>query len=515
MPFHYENTSDLLWGQCDGRRPVCSRCRDYEHTCTWLDTKTDRSRLGDSVYEHQNTLSTTAALQLAPSSENYSIFCQAIQSYDNLFNSIQYSLSDTDRAVVESTLSSIRQRLPDDTGLSLPVRTSNTTILAAPIVPNSAGRRSGASQRYLGETSEVRFCHSVKRVLRDDQISEATQRNNVDGYDQEDNYMAGPRGGKIIANPPPRQLADTYLDIYFSTIHIAYPFVCKPVFMANYEKFWRGGIESGKDLSWVPLFCKFYSICADGANLFAELDTVFALGAYYTSFPRSKGEGLQDYTQYFEYAAALNAPVMTDCTLENIQILISQCLFLLATSQTDRCWTLLGLAIRIAQTIGLHVEDSHKRSLTNLSLLEEETMRRTWYTMYNLDRLLALQLGRPIAIHDDDYYVTLPSKAEDSYLSTDMEEHSPPLNGGPSSVDFFICVIRFSGVLGQVISDLYSPSQLKPDPDLMLANIATLDRSLLKWKNSLPRHLRFDLGHVFENSITFKRQVRVIVLPIM
>jgi Fungal specific transcription factor domain len=502
-------------GQCDGRRPVCSRCRDYEHTCTWLETKTDRSRLGGSVHEHPNPSSTTDPLQLAPSSENYSIFRQAIQSYGNLFNSIQYSLSETDRAVVESTLSSIRQRLSGDTGLILPARTSNTTILAEPITLISPGRRSTIRQRYLGEASELRFYHSVKQVLRDDQISEATQGSNLDGYDQEDNYMAGPNAGRIAANPPSRQLADTYIDIYFSTIHIAYPFVCKPVFIANYEKFWRGGIESGKDLSWVPLLCRFYFVCVDGANLFAELDTVFALGAYYTSFPRSKGEGLQDYSQYFEYASALAAPVMTECTLGNIQILISQCLFLLATSQTDRCWTLLGLAIRIAQTIGLHVEDSHKRSLTSLSLLEEETMRRTWYTMYNLDRLLALQLGRPIAIHDDDYYVTLPSKAEDSYFSTDMEKHSPPLNGGPSFVDFFICVIRFSGVLGQVISDLYRPSQLKPDPDLMLANIATLDRSLLKWKNSLPRHLRFDLGHVFENSITFKRQVRIIFLPVM
>jgi hypothetical protein len=243
------------------------------------------------------------------------------------------------------------------------------------------------------------------------------------------------------------------------------------------------------------------------------LDTIFALGAYYTSFPRSEVEGLQNYSLYFEYASSLATPTMTDCTIENIQILISQCLFLLATSQMDRCWALLGLAIRIAQTIGLHVEDSYKRSLTNPSLLEEETMRRTWYTMYNLDRLLALQLGRPIAIHDDDYYVTLPSKAEDSYVRTDMEEeHSPPLSGGPSTVDFFICVIRFSGVLGQVISDLYRPSQLKPDPDLVLANIATLDGSLLKWKQGLPRHLRFDLGHVFENSITFKRQVSIILV---
>lgn len=166
--------------------------------------------------------------------------------------------------------------------------------------------------------------------------------------------------------------------------------------------------------------------------------------------------------------------------------------------------------------MGLHVEDSYSRSSADLSLSEVETMRRTWYTMYNLDRLLALQLGRPVGVHEEDYFVLLPSRAEDSHLGINRKEHSyPPLsNDSPSAVDFFLCVIRFSGLLGKVISNLYIPSQLKPDPDTMLANITALDGSLLEWKQSLPRHLRFDLGHAFENSITFKRQVRIHSLPI-
>lgn len=249
---------------------MCSRCRDYEHTCTWSDSKRDSSRLRISIQEDQSASSKSDRLHLPPFSENYSLFRQAIQSYDALFDTIQYKLSDSDRAVVESTLSSIRQRLPDKTGSTLPARTPNTSIPPESITPISSGRRSAAIQRYLGEASELRFYHSVKRVLRDDQISEAAPGNNIDGYDQEDNYMAGPEGGKIAPNPPPRQLADTYIDIYFSTIHIAYPFVCRPVFMANYEKFWRGDIESGKDLSWIPLLCMFYLICAGGANLFTS-----------------------------------------------------------------------------------------------------------------------------------------------------------------------------------------------------------------------------------------------------
>jgi len=39
---------------------------------------------------------------------------------------------------------------------------------------------------------------------------------------------------------------------------------------------------------------------------------------------------------------------------------------------------------------------------------------RTWYPMYVLDRLLALQLGRPVVIHEADFHVELPS-VEDSF----------------------------------------------------------------------------------------------------
>jgi hypothetical protein len=163
----------------------------------------------------------------------------------------------------------------------------------------------------------------------------------------------------------------------------------------------------------------------------------------------------------------------------------------------------------VAQSIGFHVEDSLKQSLTGLTVLEQETIRRTWYAMYVLDRLLALQLGRPIAIHEEDYCVNLPSESEETACLFDGEAHRVPLDKKPSSIDYFVSVIKFSKILGQVISDLYRPSQVALDPDRMLLSTSILDERLTKWKLSLPRHLRFDLGHTFENSMIFKRQVRL------
>lgn len=163
----------------------------------------------------------------------------------------------------------------------------------------------------------------------------------------------------------------------------------------------------------------------------------------------------------------------------------------------------------MAQITGLHIEDSLKQPLTGLTLTEQETIRRTWYSMYVLDRLLALQLGRPIAIHGEEYCVNLPSEAEETACLFDGEAYQPLLDGKPSSIDYFISVFKFSQILGQVVSDLYKPSQVAIEPDQMLLSTTTLDERLIEWKLSLPRHLRFDLGHTFETSMIFKRQVRL------
>jgi hypothetical protein len=141
--------------------------------------------------------------------------------------------------------------------------------------------------------------------------------------------------------------------------------------------------------------------------------------------------------------------------------------------------------------------------------MEQETIRRTWYSLYVLDRLLALQLGRPVAIHEDEYYVNLPSESEENACLFNGELNQLSYDKRSSSIDYFVSVIEFSKILGQVISDLYRPSQVAIEPDKMLLSTTTLDEKLIKWKLGLPRHLRFDLGHTFEKSMIFKRQVRL------
>ena len=186
----------------------------------------------------------------------------------------------------------------------------------------------------------------------------------------------------------------------------------------------------------------------------------------------------------------------------------------------------------MSQGIGLHISTFHGERATSSEKVEHELRRRTWYSIYVLDRLLALQLGRPMGIHTGDFDVELPSRDEMETINTSNDRTSSSSSNGEEEIDereeeqqdsrpalpvcqkervsfmeYFLNVIQFSHILGQVIKELYHPTQVESSPESMLLSTSSLDQSLRDWKLNLPRHLRFDLGHTFEKSIIFKRQV--------
>ncbi|KAF4449888.1 hypothetical protein F53441_6893 [Fusarium austroafricanum] len=119
-------------------------------------------------------------------------------------------------------------------------------------------------------------------------------------------------------------------------------------------------------------------------------------------------------------------------------------------------------------------------------------------------RLVSLQLGRPPAIHEDYCHVPLPSRVGDSDIDWDSGD-IPTSFKSPSIGDYHLEVISFSKIVSQVLRDLYSP-RAGQNTAGDLFNTRELDLQLMQWKQSLPRKLRFDLGHAFEKSFIFKRQ---------
>lgn len=411
---------------------------------------------------------------------------KAIQAYDKLIEDVRANLPESDCAAIDLTLSYIKLHLlPKDVfedrpppkpqpAPSQPQYPSNEVIL----------ERIKTSQRYLGEASDIKFLHELRQVLGEEKADDANL--DMETYEQEESHRTVINRNALKL--PPKPLADSYLSIYFTTIHIAYPFVCEPLFRERYEKLYATSSGGELDPSWLVL-----------------LYSLFGIGAYYTSFSQTTPNNL--HFEYYSQAVEFDAKAVDVRSLDHINSLIARCFFLLATCQTGKCWITLGTAARIAQSIGLHVKELRWRATPFRGNIKDEMRRRTWYSIYVLDRLLALQLGRPPAIHPDDYNVDLPARVDDLCFDYGADlVPDPPRTDACCVGDYFLAVINFSHIIYHAIHEIYSPSKILKIGNGFRRTTREIDDELQHWRNNLHRTLRFDLSHTFDKSLMFKTQ---------
>jgi hypothetical protein len=170
-------------------------------------------------------------------------------------------------------------------------------------------------------------------------------------------------------------------------------------------------------------------------------------------------------------------------------------------------WFLTGMAIRMAQDLGLH------RDCSNWLIpdYEIELRKRIWYGAYLMDRWVGAELGLPISINDSEFEVELPTPYELNYspnISTSTHNFTPVLILEAEEASkqklpvysSFVYLVTLSQILGQVLVGLHSSRAKQQNRDNCIDLVNILDRNLTNWKMTLPRELQVDLGntnHIF------------------
>jgi hypothetical protein len=178
---------------------------------------------------------------------------------------------------------------------------------------------------------------------------------------------------------PPRNVADDLLDHYWSSVHLYYPWIHTQSFLKAYEAVWsRGGSQSqSDDRLRVGLGG---SDCPDTVFSLA-LNPIFALGCKFSqSFPDPPEDPASEFIgKTFDL---LHVELLDMPSLSLVQALVLIALYLQSTQQVMKCWSIAGLACRMAQGIGLHL--SHNDS--EYTVIELEMRRRVWHGCMLLDR---------------------------------------------------------------------------------------------------------------------------------
>ena len=164
---------------------------------------------------------------------------------------------------------------------------------------------------------------------------------------------------------PPRRTADHLVDLYFKYVHTLYPWLHEPSFRAQYESLWMTPPGSSSDDD--PLF-------------YCLLNLVLALGCQFSTLFESS---IHSGDTFFNRAKTLLGFSIFDVgTLKAVQALLLMGSYLQSTNRPNRCWNVLGMGIRVAQGLGLHIERGGG------DLVERETRRRAWWGCVLMDRYI-------------------------------------------------------------------------------------------------------------------------------
>ncbi|KAL3301272.1 thiamine repressible genes regulatory protein thi1 [Colletotrichum asianum] len=207
---------------------------------------------------------------------------------------------------------------------------------------------------------------------------------------------------------------------------------------------------------------------------------VFALGSHWTSLARPAAEDERAVGKeedpgriFYDQARILMADLIDRPCLRSVQAAYVLGVYLMPASAISASYVYMGLALRKALAIGLHLEPDEP----GLSEDEKEMRRRLWWSVYSLERTVTIKLNRPRSISQDIITARLPRPVpRDAEQKFDNVQHQ----------------IVYAQLV-RIIDKLSEPAAWSSNPPTN--PVSTYEEALKSWKRSLPPPLKLQNIH--------------------
>ncbi|CAK7214874.1 hypothetical protein SCUCBS95973_002283 [Sporothrix curviconia] len=384
---------------------------------------------------------------------------------------------------------------------SVPATTTATTDcpvdcpVDAMVCVGPSPETSTASASYYGQSSTLSFLRSLQStVFRGDVGAESNNINiNNNSSTPAGVYPAQPSSRNTHASTvppplplkyqflPPRATADHLVNVYFSHVSDLYTVLHEPSFRRAYEQLWLPEDPASSS----------HSTLHHDALWLCTMNCVLALACVFSDRLRPEDSKSMAHTLYSQ--ARDLCPLDDDVDRQpgkgstagvagvaRVQALLLMGQYLQSTSEVNRCWNVFGMAIRVAQGMGLHLHENNNSS--RVPPLERELRRRCWCGCLVMDTVLAMTFGRPLMISAEHYY---------DYEGTEADTcNSPSPAPQQPGLLLFTHKLKLYLVLQRVLRTFY---QTKDSGSC--GSMAELDQQLHAWQAQLPASLRMDIDH--------------------
>lgn len=193
---------------------------------------------------------------------------------------------------------------------------------------------------------------------------------------------------------PPRHATEHLLRSYYAAVHTMFPVIHWPSFQRLVDNIY--GPNDMRQISPAAV-SSFFAVLAAGALFSSDRDM----------------ERFYKPTEFVEEAIRQIDPWNNEPCLDGARACLLLGICLNEMNLKSSAWVWVGLAIRVGQDLGLYLESGV------WPVVENEIRKRLWWTMYIFDRSLALELGRPVMINDDDCDLSLPAAVDDHHIHED------------------------------------------------------------------------------------------------
>ncbi|KAH8901203.1 hypothetical protein GQ53DRAFT_593023, partial [Thozetella sp. PMI_491] len=334
----------------------------------------------------------------------------------------------------------------------------------------------GQDSGFFGASSNIAFMRQVIRAMDKRSVSRQAQTSSADGgasfidgvfsaaKPQSPQSPSGYLGANSSINPavnmlPPDHETEMLIRTYFANTGLLFPYIHEQSFLETYSHLKRSKFSTEVRRTWLGL-----------------LNMVFAMAKCTASHSEvDPGNCTTPADIFYRRGKELcKTQILRGTTLETVQYLLLTSQYLQGTQKSSQTWTMHGLAVKAALSIGLHSKDA----LENVAPIEREMRKRTWYGCVLLDRSLSMTFGRPCSIPEEYIRIELPVQLGD------------PATG--ASVDFYNATILLYRILWKILANLYGHNlgfHALGRGHSTTAHILQLSQELEEWQTSLPPNL--------------------------
>ncbi|RFU34728.1 hypothetical protein B7463_g1641, partial [Scytalidium lignicola] len=486
--------------KCDGRQPVCEPCQKRPRSdtmCTW---DTGSVRGAKSSADHIKRLEDRIKLLEERNRHDHLIQPDSNGSMDGAFGESMQQTSSRHRVTrsispeprmrystqsVPWVESSFVETLGADTNLQ---PTSSAAFIVPGIVPSLQDGRGSTDTLLLSDNYTIRdivedvnhgenlvgssnartFMQEVEKVAMQ-KLNRASQSITHDFGRRHGDPSLLVSGHELRQRDldyilPPREQADTLITSFWSSVHVIYPLLDKARTEEDYNKIWDHGDSVSEKQSFLCL-----------------LNAIFALSS---RLVRSATPNLEHSAATFCLRARglLN---IEKCSVRSVQSCLLLAQYFHSTHESHMCSMFVGLAIRAAQTLKLHLFETSEHVS---EIRTREIFRRVWYGCIIMDREVSMLYGRPCMIDPKTTAaVPLPLFMDEHNL----QSHTIRAQRSPD-VDFYISSLGLYDILHDVLLNSCSDESQSRFKTTFKSNasIIELQEKLSRWENGIPDHLK-------------------------